>query len=80
MTGYNLPPGVSDSDLPGNRPEDEAWDEYWDGTDRPKDVYFVMFGNEPGEVELEEFYNVNEEFQAAIDSDFKDWRDTNIGA
>ena len=23
MTGYNLPPGLSSSDIPGNRPEDE---------------------------------------------------------
>jgi hypothetical protein len=23
MTGFNLPPGVNVSDLPGNRPEDE---------------------------------------------------------
>jgi hypothetical protein len=26
----NLPPGVSVSDLPGSRPEDERWDEYAD--------------------------------------------------
>ena len=24
MTGWNLPPGVNVSDIPGNRPEDEA--------------------------------------------------------
>jgi hypothetical protein len=28
MSGWNLPPGCNDYDLPGNRPEDEAW-EYW---------------------------------------------------
>ena len=28
--GGNLPPGVSVSDLPGSRPEDEAWDRYAD--------------------------------------------------
>ena len=27
MTGFNLPPGCEVSDLPGNRPEDEAWDD-----------------------------------------------------
>ena len=27
MTGWNLPPGVSESDLPGNRPEDLATDD-----------------------------------------------------
>ena len=24
--GWDLPPGVSESDIPGNRPEDERWD------------------------------------------------------
>jgi len=26
MTGWNLPPGVSESDIPGNRPIDEVID------------------------------------------------------
>lgn len=26
MTGWNLPPGVNESDIPGNRPLDEAID------------------------------------------------------
>ena len=26
MAGFNLPPGVNVSDIPGNRPEDEEWD------------------------------------------------------
>jgi len=30
MTGYNLPPGVSVRDLPGNRPEDEAGEARYD--------------------------------------------------
>lgn len=31
---YNLPPGVSENDIPGNRPEDIAWDDLvdWLGT------------------------------------------------
>jgi len=32
--GWDLPPGVRASDIPGNRPEDEAWeniyDKFWD--------------------------------------------------
>lgn len=28
MSDSNLPPGVSTSDLPGNRPEDLAWEEF----------------------------------------------------
>lgn len=26
MPNYNLPPGVSINDIPGNRPEDELWE------------------------------------------------------
>lgn len=26
MTGYNLPPGVNECDLPGNRPIDILWE------------------------------------------------------
>ena len=26
MAGWNLPDGCRDSDIPGNSPEDEAWD------------------------------------------------------
>lgn len=28
MTGWNLPPGVTESMLPGNRPEDAEWDTF----------------------------------------------------
>lgn len=32
--GWDLPPGCSVSDIPGNRPEDEAWEkvinDFWD--------------------------------------------------
>jgi hypothetical protein len=30
MTGWNLPPGCSTRDLPGNRPEDEAGEAFYD--------------------------------------------------
>lgn len=30
MTGWNLPPGVSENMIPGNRPEDALEDEFWD--------------------------------------------------
>lgn len=30
MSGWNLPPGCRDSDLPGNGPEGAAWDEFVD--------------------------------------------------
>lgn len=30
MTGWNLPPGCNSSDIPGNTPEDEAWEKMLD--------------------------------------------------
>lgn len=30
MTGSNLPPGVGVNDIPGNRPEDLAEEEFWE--------------------------------------------------
>lgn len=39
--GWDLPPGCSTSDIPGNRPEDEAWEVilngFWDKKDRGED-------------------------------------------
>lgn len=32
-SGFNLPPGVFESDLPGNRPEDMAYERYVEGLD-----------------------------------------------
>lgn len=29
MTGFNLPPGCNVSDIPGNRPEDDANEMFW---------------------------------------------------
>jgi len=28
MTGWNMPPGVNENDIPGNRPEDAAWERF----------------------------------------------------
>jgi hypothetical protein len=33
MTGWNLPPGVNVSDIPGNRPEDEMEEIFWEALD-----------------------------------------------
>lgn len=30
MSCFNMPPGVSPSDIPGCRPEDEAWEAVWE--------------------------------------------------
>jgi hypothetical protein len=29
MTGWNLPPGVNVNDLPGNGPQDQAWEDLY---------------------------------------------------
>lgn len=31
---WNLPPGVRECDIPGNRPEDEAWDAFYEFCER----------------------------------------------
>lgn len=33
MSGFNLPPGCNVSDIPGNRPGDDAWDGFYDMLD-----------------------------------------------
>jgi hypothetical protein len=33
MTGFNLPPGVNVSDIPGNRPEDLEEETFWEALD-----------------------------------------------
>lgn len=30
MTGWNLPPGCNIWDIPGNRPQDVAWERMWE--------------------------------------------------
>ena len=34
MTGWNMPPGVNPSDIPGNRPEDIEEERYWSHLDK----------------------------------------------
>lgn len=39
MSGWNLPPGVTERMLPGNRPEDEAEEAWWEAFyDRSREV------------------------------------------
>ena len=44
LFGWDLPPGVNASDIPGNRPEDEEWErieeDFYDGLSMP-DVAIV---------------------------------------
>jgi len=80
MTGFNLPPGVTTSMIPGNRPEDEAWDHYWDEEEeRHMKVYEEVFKHEPSKDEIRDglfsLYGDGKEFSQAIDKDFDDWKD-----
>ena len=67
MTGYNLPPGVTEGMIPGNRPEDEAWERYWD-SDRPANVLAEMT-----EIDYDLLYQKYKAFRDAIDKDFDAW-------
>ena len=44
--GWNLPPGVSPSDIPGNRPEDAEWEAiyngFWDKEDRKQEEQLAL--------------------------------------
>lgn len=81
MMGWNLPPGCEVSDLPGNRPEDEDWDHYWDEEiDRIIEVFKTVFGRDPTKEEHKntanfyDIYDKDMDFKKAIDKDFDDWR------
>ncbi|MHA2023331.1 MAG: hypothetical protein ACTSWQ_06685 [Candidatus Thorarchaeota archaeon] len=77
MTGYNLPPGCEVHHLPGNRPEDVAWDHYWEQTYRPDEVYKEFFGKNdvPEDFDLYNLYTQDKDFREAIDKDFESWND-----
>jgi len=46
MTGWNMPPGVNVSDIPGNRPEDEAEEVFWDELEKKLTLIKVAQDNE----------------------------------
>ena len=75
MFGNNYPPGVTTSMIPGNRPEDDAWESFWK-TNVPKDVYeeFVE-GDVDSDIDLEELYATDKEYETLIDNAFEDWCD-----
>lgn len=72
MTGYNLPPGMSYA--PGDGPEAEAWDYYWDQSHRPEDIYQEYSEAAHQSTDLFEEYLHNKDFEELIDKDFEDWR------
>lgn len=53
--GDNLPPGVTESDLPGNRPEDEEWDAWFEENATAIDTEQTRF-----ELELEPHADIDE--------------------
>ena len=53
MTGYNLPPGVTEEMLPGNRPEDIEWDEFHEWIDDIAVQYDIYAPREFKEIILE---------------------------
>ena len=78
--GWDLPPGCRVTDIPGNRPEDEAWEHYWDEEqDRFLEVFKKVFGREPTSDEydnspdLYDFYEKDKNFAKVIDEDFANW-------
>lgn len=55
MTGFNLPPGCSVSDIPGNRPEDQAAEALYDS------IYNLLDGIQDDATKdriAEQFYNM----------------------
>ena len=61
--------------LPGNRPEDEAWDNYWEDTERPETIYAEIEGLPKMKPEdLYDLYETNKEYEKAIEKDFQDWQ------
>lgn len=42
MGSSNLPPGVSESSIPGNRPEDEWADKFWNAIAFPSSMHEMM--------------------------------------
>lgn len=43
MTGFNLPPGVNVSDIPGNRPEDLAEERFWEELEKRFEKNFPQY-------------------------------------
>lgn len=50
MTGFNLPPGCEVHHIPGNRPEDQAYEKFHETIDK-------MLGESIGEQRADHFFN-----------------------
>lgn len=72
--GWDYPPGVTESMIPGNRPGDVAWDNYWEDTNRPESIFTDTEGPPPTPPEdLYGLYESNKIYRKSIDEDFKAW-------
>jgi len=78
MRGYkdpfpSLPPGCTPSDIPGNRPEDVAWEKFME---KEAEVVFLDFyGREPDSIgEIYDKRDEDEEFKEELEEAFEDYR------
>lgn len=52
--GWDLPPGVRITDIPGNRPQDEAWDRALDKMDDAwSEIDEILGGHDGGDAALD---------------------------
>jgi len=71
MTGWNLPPGCNVSDIPGNRPEDLAFEIFWENYidkvyEEWKEEHIPKYDNPDDE------YDKNPEFNRYVELRFED--------
>lgn len=80
----NLPPGCSVSDIPGNRPEDEAWDKWfdseignlWDSHLDTMNIDIQAFLKAKYSDKLYEAYEEDENFHDYVDGEFQKYWDS----
>lgn len=66
--GWNLPPGVSENDIPGNRPEDQAFDVFMDTEDCRE--FDRVWGRK-----LERKLINNAKYEEELEKAFRQWYD-----
>jgi len=79
MTGYNLPPGCRESDIPGNRSIDAAWDAFYDSElEHLWEAFLDGLEDSERQVELrrkyptaDEAYDNYERFKSYVDAEFE---------
>lgn len=70
-----LPPGCTPSDIPGNRPEDVAWDEFIEESDTAVEVFKDFYDREPDDrFELVDKAEIDEDFRDSLETAFEEKR------